>query len=489
MLRDLLVCERRLGLDLHGDPLRRDDTSPFVKMLWANGSAHKNAILSTMAADAVDLRGASEEDRERGTCAAVAGRAPLILGAIVHDGDLIGAPDALALTERGYVAVDVRAGSALDGPDGAYKKEYLVQSAHHALLVAGLGWGPGDVAAIIDARSERFEYDLSRPIGRDRLDGTTRHLRLLEDARAVRDRRSETRGAMSAMCSLCDWRTFCRSEMTQADDLTRIAGLGRALRDGIEPIAATVAELARLPRPAPDRATGVPGIGAERLARFIDRARLIADPAAGPVAREPLGLPDNPHAIDFDVEADPVRDIVYLHGFWHEEAGPGSGRFVHFFAETPDLEGERDAFAQAVAHFRRHRDAHWFHYSAYERTAYRALQRRHPEVCDEDEIEAIFHPSRCTDLYAIIARRTDWPLSSYSIKSIAKSCGFSWEDVDPSGAASVEWYDRYVRTRDEALRDRIVVYNRDDVRASARVREALGELDLTGRIDGFRRRG
>lgn len=488
MLRDLLVCERRLGLDLHGDQAARDATSPFVRMLWANGLAHEADVLAGMIPGAVDLRGLTREERETGTLAAIADGADAILGSVIAHDDLVGMPDALVRTPTGHMAADVKAGAATEGPRDAYKKEYLAQVAHYAFILDRTGLGRGDAAAIIDADGVTVEYDLALPFGRDRLDGAARHLDLLSRARSIRDG-APTRGAMSATCSLCDWRTLCRREMTEADDVTRIAGLGRALRDGIETIAPTVAALALVPHPPSGAPTGIPGIGADRLARFIDRARLMADPAAGPVAREPLGLPTNRHAIDFDVEADPVRGLVYLHGFWHERAGPGSGEFVHFFAETADAAGERDAFAQAVDHFRRHRDGHWFHYSAYERTAYRGLQRRHPQVCGEDEIEAIFDSSRCTDLYDVIAKRTDWPLSSYSIKSIAKSCGFSWEDVDPSGAASVEWYDRYVQTGDPLLRERITIYNRDDVRASARVREALGELDRTGRIEGFRRAG
>jgi predicted RecB family nuclease len=226
-------------------------------------------------------------------------------------------------------------------------------------------------------------------------------------------------------------------------------------------------------------------VGADRLHRFVERARLIADPDAGPVAREPLGLTRPAHAIDFDVEADPLRGLIYLHGFWH--VIDGKGRFVHFFAETADEAGEREAFAQAIDHFRQHRNAHWFYYSAYERTAYRGLQRRHPGVCGEDEIELIFASERCTDIYAIIAKRTDWPLSSYGIKSIAKACGFEWEDVDPGGANSIEWYDRFVETGDGALRNRIVAYNRDDVIASQVVRDALEELETTGVIASFRR--
>ncbi|RYF08694.1 MAG: TM0106 family RecB-like putative nuclease [Oxalobacteraceae bacterium] len=176
---------------------------------------------------------------------------------------------------------------------------------------------------------------------------------------------------------------------------------------------------------------------------------------------------------------------MYLHGFWH--VIEGRGRFVHFFAETADEPGERDAFAQAIDHFREYSSAHWFHYSAYERTAYRALQRRHPGVCSEEDIDHIFAPERCTDVYAVIAKRTDWPLSSYGIKSIARACGFEWEDDDPGGANSIEWYDRFIETGDASLRARIVAYNRDDVIASQVVRDALAELEDTGTISAFQR--
>ncbi|MBI0532037.1 TM0106 family RecB-like putative nuclease [Sphingomonas sp. TX0522] len=487
MLRDLWICERRLDLDLHADPAGRDPTSAFVRMLWRDGLAHENEVLAGMAHGAVDLRALPRDELETLTSSAMDARRPLILGAVILHEDLVGMPDLLVLEAAGYVAGDVKSGGATSGPGGAYKTDYLLQVAHYAHILAATGRGAGDAAFIIDAQGCRTDYDLNLPYGRERLPGTQRHLDALAHARAIRDRIVSARGALSAQCGMCDWRGRCRRELAEANDPTLVCGLGRSLRDAIGTTAATVRELAALPRPVPGRATGIRGVGAERLARLIDRAALLDDADAGPVLRAPIALPDNPHAIDFDVEADPSRGIVYLHGFWHERRGEADGTFVHFFAPTPDAAGERAAFAEAIAHFREHRAAHWFHYSAYERTSYRALQRRHPNVCDEAEIDAIFDPVRCTDLYQIVTRSTDWPLGSYSIKSLAKAVGFDWEDADPGGANSIEWYDRHVREGDEALRERIVAYNRDDVIASARVRAALAELGATGRIAAFRR--
>jgi predicted RecB family nuclease len=483
MLRDLLLCERKLALDLVGHQDRREPTSPFVQMLWRDGLAHEGEVLAGIPGSITDLRGLAREDREIGTSIAISSRAPVILGSVLRYDDLVGMPDVLRWTDRGHTAFDVKAGSATEGPRHAYKQSYLVQVAHYAHLLELSHQGRSDVAGIIDRNGVETAYDLNLRFGRDRRSGAERHLELLAKARRIRDEQLATRGALAATCNMCDWRAVCREELRDSDDLTQLAGLGRSIRDALAPLARSLDELANLDV---TRCDGPAGVGRERLTRFVQRARLWTEPASGPVAFTRLNLPTNPHAIDFDVEADPMRGLVYLHGFWHEVSG-GEGRFVHFFAPTLDEAGEREAFAQAIGHFRQHRAAHWFHYSQYERTAYTGLQRRHPSVCTSDEIENIFDPSRCTDLYRVIAQHTDWPLSSYGIKSIARAVGFAWSDTDPSGASSIEWFDTFARTGDPTLRERIISYNRDDVIASARVRKALLELDGTGSIADFRR--
>ena len=480
MVRDLVICEEKVALDLHGDARGRDPVSPFVAMLWRDGLVHERGVLGRFDAP-VDLRELGHGQREDLTAVAVAARAPVILGAVITHADMVGMPDVLLSCPTGYVAADVKAGSATEGTNHRHKTEYLAQVAHYSAILHEKGWGDGATAGIIDRAGNETFYDLRVPLGREGLTGADLHARLADRARAIAAG-GVTRPALSAKCGLCTWRSACREELERRGDLTLIPGLGRAVRGSVETVAPSVAKLAEVD---PARLSAVPGVGTKRLRRFAARARLLADPTAGPVSLSPLGLVDGSPEIDFDVEADPLRGIVYLHGFWHVE-GEG-GRFVHFFAETPDAAGERSAFAEAIDHFRKHRDSQWYHYSAYEKTAYAGLQRRHPDVCGIDEIEAIFAPERCTDLYAKVVDHTDWPLSSYGIKPIAKACGFDWEDSDPGGANSVEWYDRWVRTGDPELRERIVAYNRDDVRASARVREAMRELDATGSIAGYRR--
>ena len=81
------------------------------------------------------------------------------------------------------------------------------------------------------------------------------------------------------------------------------------------------------------------------------------------------------------------------------------------------------------------------------------------------------------DLYHDVVRsKTEWPTHDYSIKTLAQYLGFTWRDTDPSGAASIEWYHRWVETGDEAIRRRILEYNHDDCVATRVLMDAVRRL-------------
>lgn len=84
-----------------------------------------------------------------------------------------------------------------------------------------------------------------------------------------------------------------------------------------------------------------------------------------------------------------------------------------------------------------------------------------------DELEALFHPAKAIDLYYdVVLKATEWPTWDFSIKTLATYLGFQWRDTHPSGAASIEWFDRWIKTGDTAVRRRILEYNEDDCRAT-----------------------
>jgi predicted RecB family nuclease len=483
MLYDLVCCERRVHHDLHTGAEQRDPVGDFVRMLWEGGRTHEQAILAALSGEVIDLRDLPSSDRAAATQAAMSRRPDWILGARLELGDRVGMPDLLRFQDGEWKAGDVKSGSPVAADGCRPRFEYAVQVAFYARMLEELAAGSGSHAFVIGADGTEVVYDLDVASDREGRSIAQRTKTLSEQARGIRDGAVATRGALSASCKMCHWHTLCERELVASDDLTLLAGVGRSIRDALLPIAPTVEALARLELgtgSGASRGSPVRGVGADRLRRFRDRARLMVTPGSEPYATRDLGLRSDTREIHFDIEADPSRDgFVYLHGFWTREAGtpPEAGRYDFFFAETQDEEAT--AFRNAIAFLSADQEARIYYYSKYERSSFRQLARRYPDVCSEDDIEVLFDPARAIDLlFDVITPSTEWPTRNLSIKTLARRLGFEWGDADASGANSIAWYDEYARTADPNVRQRILDYNRDDVVASAVVLDGLRALEV-----------
>lgn len=488
-LYDHVACPRRVDLDAHGDPRGRVELSAFVRMLWERGADHERGVVATLPPGTVLLGGLSGDERERRTAEAMAGEASLIQGGRIAAADLLGGPDLLIRRGNGYVPADIKSGAGREGSDdedpgtGKPKAHYAVQVALYVDVLEHLNMSASRAPEIWDVRGDRISYDLTSPRGpRTPATWWDFYERTRDSVRAVLASPGSTQAAHSSICGLCHWRERCAAELEANDDLTKIPQLGRTLRDALRPDIGTVAAFAAA---NPETfivgaRTVFAGLGAERLRIFHARARLLAEPLAAAYLRRPVLLPEAMTELFFDIEADPMRDIVYLHGFVQRtERDPRSEDFTAFFADDCSPEGERRAFAGAIAFLANRPCASVFYYSKYERTMYRKLHKRHPQVCSAEEIDAIFTPPRSTDLYCdVVQKATEWPTSNHSIKTLAKHLGFRWRDVDPSGAASIEWYHRWIETSDPAVRQRILDYNEDDCRATAVLLDGIRALPL-----------
>ncbi|MDZ4830400.1 MAG: TM0106 family RecB-like putative nuclease [Phycisphaerae bacterium] len=191
-------------------------------------------------------------------------------------------------------------------------------------------------------------------------------------------------------------------------------------------------------------------------------------------------MPRVPVEVYFDIEYDPLRDLVYLHGFVVRKGGENATeRHTAIWAEglTPLAEG--DAFAAAWTFLQQHLESLVVYYSKHERIQYRMLAAKYPQVCDVSEVDALFTLPRSLDLYFdVVKSGSEWPTLDFSVKTLAKYLGFSWRDSDPSGAASIEWFDRWARTGDAAVRRRLLDYNEDDCVATRVVLDAVRGMEV-----------
>ena len=486
MLYDLVSCPHRVRMDIYGDPADRDEINPFVQMLWERGSIYETEVIDKLGAPFLDLSIYAGDEKEYRTTEALQQGVPLIYSARMREGMLLGDPDLLRKETGGYVAGDIKSGAGEEGDEDNRKpkKHYAVQLALYTDILERKGLSAGRRGFVWDVHDEEVPYDFDAPCSvRDPRTLWDYYREILHTADNIANHDALTQAAYSSgVCKLCHWYSSCLGQLTAADDLTLIPQLGRSKRDVMADRIGTIRELAAVNPDAflQGKKTVFPGIGPDTLVKFHERAKLIsAGDQAKPYLCAPVSLPVLERELFFDIEVDPIRDRCYLHGFVERFGGDNAGeRFVAFFADEASGDAEREAFAAAWRYMQDAQPCAIYYYSKYERTIYRKLQQRYPEVCTADEIEALFDPARAVDLYSdVVLKATEWPTRDYSIKTLARYLGFNWRDAHPSGAASIEWFDKWIKTGDPDVKQRILDYNEDDCRATRVLLDGIRDLE------------
>ena len=486
-LYDYVQCPHKVFMDEFGDAAKKDDTSPFVELLWEQGLIHENAIAAQLKITA-NLKAFDAANRERETLAATARHERLIYGGRLTTGDSVGEPDLLEWTDQGYVPGDIKSGAGIEGDEngGKLKKHYAFQRAHYVAILEQLGLGRQDrTAYVVDREGKRVPYALMDPQGvRNTETWWDSYQKSLCAIRSILERSSPSSPAMAgASCKLCHWHSYCRAVLVATNDLTLIAELGRAKRDVISAVIPTIQAFAECDPETyvQKKKTIFPGIGPDSLRKFHARARLLTDPNATPYLTEAVNFPIEQNEVYFDIEDDPMHSVVYLHGFVQRMYGqPDTAQFIPCFAEGNDPTHEEAAFRRAWEYLTaRTQDSTIYYYSKHERTEYRKLAERYPAVCSVSDIDALFALPVMIDLYFdVVKKATEWPLYDQSIKTLAQYLGFHWRDSDPSGVASIEWYNRWLEFGDPAIKQRILDYNQDDCLATGIVVDGIRTLPV-----------
>ncbi len=483
MLYDLVTCPHRVTMDLYGDPAKKDKANAFVELLWEKGSLYEREVIAGLTLPFLDLSKYAGDEKERLTLEAMQRGEPLIYSGRIQEHGLLGDPDLLRKETGGYVAGDIKSGSGEEGPedDAKPKLHYGVQLALYTDILERKGLSAGRRAFVWDIHGKEVPYDFDALFGqRNPRKLWQDYQECLTEAQAIIADKDQTRGAYSSACKLCHWYSVCVERLKTTDDLTLIPELGRSKRDTMLTHVTSVGEFAASDPDAfmNGKKTVFPGIGPDSLKKFHTRARLLSTKDAQPILKAPIRLPVYECELFFDIEVDPMRDICYLHGFVERNGGDNaSEKFVAFFAEECTPASERNAFVGAWTYMRNKRPCATYYYSKYERTLYRKLQAKYPDVCSANDIEELFDPKDTIDLYYdVVLKATEWPTWDFSLKTLAKYLGFAWRDTHPSGAASIEWFDRWINTGDRAIRQRILDYNEDDCRATRVLLDGIRNL-------------
>jgi hypothetical protein len=305
-------------------------------------------------------------------------------------------------------------------------------------------------------------------------------------------------------CLTCEFSEHCQSELEAIDDvsLTRFTSLDQqfALRDhGVH----TRNQLARLDpaRAMSSRAKPVtpgPLVAVEdrlgrrfdRLDELIYRARShVRDSALRILEPSLMGCPTADVEVDVDMES--YDDATYLWGAYVTLNAPltdvvaGYHTFVEWGALTREAEARNFAafwtwltdLRHVCASQGRSFAAYCFWAQAEDGAMNRAVATTLDSGPTTQDLVEFRHqsPPAWIDLHDL-AKAQIQTEGQLGLKQLAASAGFQWRDVNPSGEASMLWYEVATRAdNSEAAtsRQRILDYNEDDCRATKSLRDWL----------------
>jgi predicted RecB family nuclease len=490
-LYDYIRCPHKVWRDVYGPQDEKiEEANPFVQMLWEKGVAHEEKIIRDIG-DFTDLGVGSLDERFKNTLEAIDNKAPLIYQGVLKFENCLGIPDLLKRMPDGkYIPVDIKSGMGFEGgsdedeEEGKPKKHYAVQLGLYVRLLKQLGIPNTGTARVIDIHGNEVEYDLTQPMGkRTPMTWWQFFEQTKNNVQVLLENKAQVKPAIAGACKLCPWYNSCKKWSRENEDLTEIFYLGRSKRDvinqdlNIEKMSDFCnVDFAELAQQKKKDKTFLKGIGESTIDKLVRRAKIICI-TKKPVAYSKIEFPKVTYELFFDIEDDPTQEFVYMHGVYERQSG--KERFIHFTAHDNTKEAEKEAWQQFWDYIRSlpKDDFSVYYYSHHEKTTYRKMQKQYPDVVSADEVELFFSHPNTIDLYPIVRDHTDWPLGSYSLKELAQYLGFKWRDETPSGALSIQWFNEFLKTKDETILNRILLYNEDDCKATMILKDAIEKLN------------
>jgi len=492
LLLSYIQCPHRPWRDIFGPQAEKSqENNPFLELLWEKGVQHEKDIISNFAESFEDMSEGTIEERLAKTKQAMTSKKRFIYQGVIQHENLFAIPDLLALNEMDlYVPIDIKSGSGLEGADeengedGKPKKHYAVQLCLITDIIIKTGFAKERKGFILDGDKNQVEYNLDAPMGartpQTYWDFYQEVKSIVGDLIQDKKRNSP---AMSGICKLCSWYESCKSWCKKNDDLTQLFNVGRKVRDTLnnDLDVSTVKGLLNLNisdlMAQKDGAKGfLSGIGENTLKTAKRRAEILSKNLP-PVLYSKLYIPSVSIEVYLDIEDDSTQSFTYLHGCFVRTKD--STEFKYFVAKEFSEKAEKEAWTNFWAYIQTlpANDYAVYYYSTHEKTTYRKLQLKFPDVVSMEEVDSFFSNKNVIDLYQIVSKFTDWPLGSYGIKAIATYLGFKWRDVSPSGALSIQWYNDYLKTKSESILNRILEYNDDDCRATLVLKDKLCEMN------------
>ncbi len=380
---------------------------------------------------------------------------PHIHGAVLMGSALAGIADVLKkvpghsnLGDYAYLPIEIKSHKE------ASLTDMLQATAYSVLLEKVIGTFPKQAGIWLNT-GKTFYFDPS-----EKIDYFNQTRDQLQD---ILDNKVPTEPIWCRICVNCSWLKYCNQARKDMDHLSLLPSGGKGtvtkLYDaGIK----TVHQLARMKWDDLKGKTAISDSSLEKLWLHA-KTRVAGKPLMIKKPEFPTGKP----IIFYDIET--LEDCVILHGMIVlDKDGAKTSKF--FLAESPS--DEKQAWYEFLDFMASYKDCVVYTWTTFENDYVEKCWKQYGG--NKEGYSNL--KGGLTDQLIWVKESFAFPVRSYSIKEVAPVFGFHWAAEDAGGLNCEAWYEEWLESHDESLKQKILDYNKDDVVAMVVIYEGLQKL-------------
>jgi transposase-like protein len=275
-------------------------------------------------------------------------------------------------------------------------------------------------------------------------------------------------------CGQCEFKTRCTTQAREKDELSLLSGISEKDRQRLHSKGIfTVTQLSYTFRPRRRRRESR---GKQEKHHHSLRALAIRENKIHAVGIPDLKLKGTP--VFLDVEGLPDRDFYYLIGI-RIQAAEGSVQRSFWADEAKEEKLIWNDFLGVLSEIT---NPHLIHYGSYETTFLKRMCKRHGRPPAGSQVATAV--DNATNLLSFIYAQIYFPTYSNGLKETTGYLGFRWSGALTSGLETIVWRHRWEASRDPALKQALLDYNRQDCEALELVANRLVDLNRAAPADG-----
>ena len=452
-LLNFFRCQRLLFLNKYGDKKFQLAPSDFLKRLWKFGRTYESTVIDFFKYEKPKYKVADYKKGFEETLKLMKAGVETIYQGVLRNDELQGIPDFLIKAEGYslfgdyyYYPVDVKGASTS-------RERYLFQLASYSYLLGEIqGFTPfygGLLLLEMDLQIRYFSALIKQVVY-----GINESSKILSNTETMPDL------FIDSNCQMCQWYNFCLPEASEREHLSLVYGVNKKIKDKLEKI--KIKNYGELSNCVEEDFSEVEEFNGEKGKSVIIQAKCLKEKKIYLKSVPAINKEEKEIFIDFesdmvlDEKGTELKRIDYLVGLLkHEDSNENYHSLI--------LDTEEQFLADFTKFLNDHKDYTFYHYGHYEQSIFNDKWKDLPKV-------------NLVNIEKIIKDSVVLPISSYSLKSIAKMLGFKWKNKDANAMQSMCWYSNYLETKDRKYLDLSIEYNQDDCLALKFVKEWLLSL-------------